>query len=79
MALTQVLNHTGGGPEQRFQRCFAEGLNQSLVLSMAQASVSPRITQGFGILVFIMLMHILAHKLLMLILMLMLALYSLLC
>ena len=66
--------YTVGGPEQGFQRCFAEGLNQSLVLSVVQASINLRKTQGFGILVFIMLMHILTHKLLILILMLMLAL-----
>ena len=29
--------YTGGDPEQRFLRCFADGLNQSLVLSVAQA------------------------------------------
>ena len=71
--------YTGGGLEQGFQRCFAEGLIQSLVLSVVQASISLRKAQGFGILVFIMLMHILAHKLLMLVLMFMLALYSYLC
>ena len=27
-----------GGPEQGFRRCFADGLNQSLVLSAAQAT-----------------------------------------
>ena len=27
-----------GGPEQGFQRCFADGLNQSLVSSAAQAN-----------------------------------------
>ena len=30
--------YTGGRPEQRFRRCFADGLNQSLVLSGAQAN-----------------------------------------
>ena len=30
--------YTGGGPEQGFRRCFADGLNQSLVLSAAQAT-----------------------------------------
>ena len=69
MALTQVLAHRWG---PRFQHCFAEGLNQSLVLSMAQARISLRKTQGFGMLVFTTLIHILAHKRLMLILMLML-------
>ena len=73
MALTQFLAHRWG-LEQGFQRCFAEGLNQSLVLSVAQASVSLRKTQGFRILLFTVLMHILAHKLLMLILLLTLAL-----
>ena len=29
--------YTGGGPEQGFRRCFADGLNQSSVLSGAQA------------------------------------------
>ena len=28
--------YTGGGPEQRFRRCSADGLNQSLVSSVAQ-------------------------------------------
>ena len=32
--------HTGGDPEQGFRRCFADGLNQSLVSSMAQAKES---------------------------------------
>ena len=30
--------YTGGGPEQGFRRCFADRLNQSLVLSAAQAT-----------------------------------------
>ena len=30
--------YTRGGPEQGFQRCFADGLNQSLVSSEAQAN-----------------------------------------
>ena len=29
--------YTAGGPEQGFRRCFADGLNQSSVLSEAQA------------------------------------------
>ena len=29
--------YSGDGPEQEFQRCFADGLNQSLVSSVAQA------------------------------------------
>ena len=29
--------HTGGGPEQGYRRCFADGLNQNLVLSVALA------------------------------------------
>ena len=28
--------YTGGGPEQGFQRCFVDGLNQSLVSFVAQ-------------------------------------------
>ena len=28
----------GGGPEQGFRRCFADGLKQGLVLSAAQAT-----------------------------------------
>ena len=30
--------YTAGGQEQRFRRCFADGLNQSLVLPGAQAN-----------------------------------------
>ena len=30
--------YTRGGPEQGFQRCFADGLSQSLVSSEAQAN-----------------------------------------
>ena len=37
MARTQILVHSWG-PEQGFRRCFADGLNQSLVLSAAQAT-----------------------------------------
>ena len=29
--------YTGGGLEQGFRRCFADGLNQSLVSSVTQA------------------------------------------
>ena len=29
--------YTGGGTEQGFRRCFADGLNQSLVSSVTQA------------------------------------------
>ena len=32
--------YTGGGPEQGFWHCFADGLDQSLVSSVAQARVS---------------------------------------
>ena len=31
--------YTGGGPEQGFRCCFADGLNQSLVSSVAQATL----------------------------------------
>ena len=30
--------YAGGGPKQGFQRCFADGLNQRVVLSVAQAT-----------------------------------------
>ena len=30
--------YTGGGPEQGFQCCFADGLNQRVVLSVRQAT-----------------------------------------
>ena len=38
MARTQLLVHrwAGGGPEQRFRRCFADNLNQILVSSVAK-------------------------------------------
>lgn len=36
MACSQILVHRQG-PEQRFWRCFADKLNQNLVLSAAQA------------------------------------------
>ena len=36
MGRTQILVH-GWGPEQGFQRCFVEGLNQCTVSSVAQA------------------------------------------
>ena len=32
--------YTGGGPEQGFWHCFTDGLDQSLVSSVAQAGVS---------------------------------------
>ena len=44
MARTQILIHRGGrvgegeGAEKGFRRRFAEGVNQSLVSSVAQAS-----------------------------------------
>ena len=35
-----TANHLAvGGPEQEFQRCFADGLNQSLVSPAAQANI----------------------------------------
>ena len=37
MACSQILMHRQG-PEQGFWRCFADGLNQNLVLSVAQAN-----------------------------------------
>ena len=37
MACSQILVHRQG-PEQRFWRCFADKLNQNLVLSPAQAN-----------------------------------------
>ena len=39
MANTQTW-YTGGDPEQGFQRCLADGLNQSLVSSIAQITAS---------------------------------------
>ena len=39
MANTQTW-YTGGDPEQGFQRCLADGLNQSLVSSIAQTNAS---------------------------------------
>ena len=38
MARTQILVHERVGPEQGFQRCFADRLNKSLVSSVAQAN-----------------------------------------
>ena len=40
MARTQILVHRGegGGAEQGFRRRFADGVNESLVSSVAQAS-----------------------------------------
>ena len=38
MVCTQIVRFTGGCPEQGFQRCFAVGLNQSLVSSVEQAT-----------------------------------------
>ena len=37
-ASTQILEHEIVGPEQGFQSCFADGLNQSLVSSVVQAN-----------------------------------------
>ena len=39
MILDRMLKswYTDRGPEEGFQRCFADGLNQSLVSSVAQA------------------------------------------
>ena len=36
MVRTQILVHTSWGPQQGFQHCFADGLNQGLVLLMAR-------------------------------------------
>ena len=43
--------YTGGGPEQGFWRCFADGLDQSLVSSVAQARVSLQPLNFFKIVV----------------------------
>ena len=48
MARTQILVHMWG-PEQRFRRCFADGLNQSLVLSAVQATGSEAFSLNFNI------------------------------
>lgn len=39
MVRTQILVNKSGGPEQGFQRCFADGLTRSLVPSVAQAKL----------------------------------------
>ena len=39
MVCTQIVRCTGGRPEQGFQRCFADGLNQSSVSSAEQATI----------------------------------------
>ena len=38
MVHTQILLHTGWGPDQRFQHCFTDRPNQGLVLFVVQAS-----------------------------------------
>ena len=48
MARTQILVHIWG-PEQRFRRCFADGLNQSLVSSAVQATGSEAFSLNFNI------------------------------
>ena len=41
MARTQILVHRWGSQqEQGFRRCFADGLNQSLVSSVQQANIT---------------------------------------
>ena len=39
MVCTQIVRCTGGDPEQGFQHCFADGLNQISVLSVVQATI----------------------------------------
>ena len=46
MARTQIPVHRWG-PEQRFRRCFADGLDQSLLSSVAQAKPLATILTGF--------------------------------
>ena len=38
MVCTQILVHTSWDPEQGFQHCFADELNQGLELFVAQAT-----------------------------------------
>ena len=44
MARTHILVHRWGGLEQGFWRSFTEGLNQSLILSVAQATPNGELT-----------------------------------
>ena len=53
MARSQILVHRWGPAEQGSQRCFADGLNQSLVSSVAQGARIVAVTVIYAIRTFI--------------------------